>query len=86
MLNASASCLKQLIECGGSMVNHRRLTFFKVVEKAQHIMRSRAPDKSMDAWKDYRCAGRLFCYIDLCGWGGLKCGGSGPIIISSVNG
>ena len=54
MLNASASCLKQLMDCGGNVVNYRRPAFFKVVENTRHMMGSGASDKSMDARKDSR--------------------------------
>ena len=54
VLKASANYLKQLMDCGGNVVNHRRLAFFRVVENARHMMGSGAPDKSMDARKDSR--------------------------------
>ena len=34
-----------LIDLGGSKLNHLRATFFSVIEKALHLMRSEAPAK-----------------------------------------
>ena len=34
VLNALANCLKQLMDCDGSVVNHHNPAFFKVVENA----------------------------------------------------
>ena len=49
VLNASFNCLKQLIDCVGSMVNHRNPTFFNIIENVQHMMGSEALDRTMDA-------------------------------------
>ena len=71
------------MECLSKPMNHRSLAFLRVVEKAQHIMASRAPDSSIAAQKPSRCsngsvdpsyASRLV--------GCLKVAGTGVAIIS----
>ena len=46
--NAFASYLKLLIEWVSNVVNHHSLAFFKVKQNAQHIIGSKASNKSMD--------------------------------------
>ena len=52
--NAFISCLKLSFEWVGNVVNHYNLAFFKVKEKAKHIIGSRLTEKSIDARNDSR--------------------------------
>ena len=44
------------------MVNHHRLTFFKVVEKVRHMIGFGTLNKSMEAWNDSKWSYRLACH------------------------
>ena len=87
VLNASANCLKQVMDCGNSMVNHYNLAFFKVIENARHMMGPGAPNRRMDARNNSRwsCGSFVPSYNSM--WvGDLKFGCNRVVIISWVNG
>ena len=50
--NAFVSCLKLSMKCVDEVINHRKPTFFRVVEKVRHIIESNALDKSIDGQND----------------------------------
>ena len=71
------------MECLGKPMNHRSPAFFSVVEKARHIIMSKAPNNSIVAWNPSRCSyGSVDPSYALRLVGYLKMVGTGVVIMS----
>ena len=87
MQNTFASYLKLLIKWLNKVVNHCKLTFFKAIEKTQHMIGYRALNRIMDTQNDLKWSYRSTMPFYRSMWmGGLKCKGNGATMMFGAKG